>query len=146
MTFPTYQTPSFTLIQNHKQNHNFIYFNLYVFRQQTRSFWTEWWKALSEFLISSWIKFWFVTVVPRYLNFAIFSKDLFTIFILWFCSAFWWWEISQFALQHLLVHQSSTLAAKTRGLSTCHFCPVLEGFWSVNDFISGKRKKASNIQ
>lgn len=27
-------------------------------------------------LISSWIKFWFITVVSKYLNFAPFSKDL----------------------------------------------------------------------
>jgi hypothetical protein len=35
-------------------------------------------------LISSWIKFWFVTVVLKYLNCATFSKDLLAIFMSWF--------------------------------------------------------------
>jgi hypothetical protein len=34
--FPKCQRPSFTLIQNHKQNYSFVYFNSYVFGQQTR--------------------------------------------------------------------------------------------------------------
>jgi hypothetical protein len=49
-------------------------------------FWTEWWQALPDFsllLISFWIKFWFVTVVPKYLNCATFSKDLLPIFMSW---------------------------------------------------------------
>jgi hypothetical protein len=36
-------------------------------------------------LISSWIIFWFVTVVPKYLNYNTFSNDLFAIFM----SRFW---------------------------------------------------------
>jgi hypothetical protein len=66
-----------------------------TFRWQMRrqSFWTEWQQALPEFtllLISSWIKFWFVTVVPKYLNYATLSNHLLTIFMSWFCSAVWW--------------------------------------------------------
>jgi hypothetical protein len=47
--------------QNHWQNNTFVYSIFYVFRQQTgrQRFWTEW--------------FWFVIVVPKYLNYAIFS-------------------------------------------------------------------------
>jgi hypothetical protein len=50
-------------------------------------------KALPEFnrlLISSWIRFWFVTVVPKYLNCDIFSNDLFAIFTSRFWPTFWW--------------------------------------------------------
>jgi hypothetical protein len=44
-------------------------------------FWIEWWHALPELLwISSWIKFWFVTVVLKY-------KDL-RIYHLSFCYDF----------------------------------------------------------
>jgi hypothetical protein len=34
------------------------------------------------------MQFWSVSVVPRYLKFATFSKDLFAIFMLWFCPIF----------------------------------------------------------
>jgi hypothetical protein len=76
------------------KHYNFVYSKFYVCRQQTRiqKFWTEWWKALPEFsllFISSWIKFWFVTVVPKYLNCATFSKHLLATFMSWFCPAFW---------------------------------------------------------
>jgi hypothetical protein len=40
--------------------------------------WTEWYQKLPEFnlvLIFSLIAFWFVTVVPKYLNFALLSGD-----------------------------------------------------------------------
>jgi hypothetical protein len=51
-------------------------------RREDRRFWIELYQALSELnlLISSWNKFWFVTVVPKYLNFAKFSKALLVIF------------------------------------------------------------------
>jgi hypothetical protein len=42
-------------------------------RREDESFWTELCYALPELnllLISSWIKFWFLTVVPKYLNCA----------------------------------------------------------------------------
>jgi hypothetical protein len=34
MLFPQYERPSFTPIQNNWQNYGFVYFNLYVPRQQ----------------------------------------------------------------------------------------------------------------
>jgi hypothetical protein len=34
-------------------------------------------------LISSWLWFWFVTIVPKYLNLVTFSKDLLDIFMFW---------------------------------------------------------------
>jgi hypothetical protein len=41
-------------------------------RRDDKRLWTEWYQAFPEFsllLISSWIQFWSVSVVPRYLNF-----------------------------------------------------------------------------
>jgi hypothetical protein len=42
-------------------------------RREGKRFWAKWWQALPKFnvvLISSWIKFWFIAVVSKYLNFA----------------------------------------------------------------------------
>jgi hypothetical protein len=36
MFLPSCKKPSFTPIQNHRQNYDFVYCNAYVFRQQTR--------------------------------------------------------------------------------------------------------------
>jgi hypothetical protein len=73
-TFPSQcQRPSFIPIQNDRQNYSFVYLNLYVFdsRREDKRVWTELQQALPEFnllLISSWTKFWFVTVVPKYIE------------------------------------------------------------------------------
>jgi nitrate reductase gamma subunit len=40
------------------------------------------------------MQFWYVSVVPKYLNFATSSKDLFAIFMLRFCFVFWLLHIS----------------------------------------------------
>jgi len=40
------------------------------------------------------MQLWFVTVVPKYLNFATFLKNLLAISILCFCPAFWWRDIN----------------------------------------------------
>jgi hypothetical protein len=70
-----------------------LHFPVFIFldsRREDKRFWTELYQALSEFnllLISSWIRFWFVTVVPKYLNCSTFSKDLLSIFMSWICPA-----------------------------------------------------------
>jgi hypothetical protein len=49
--------------------------------------WTQWKQAFSEFSllsISSWMQLWFVTVIPKYLNFVTFSKGMLATGILWF--------------------------------------------------------------
>jgi Na+-driven multidrug efflux pump len=71
-----------------------LYILIFVFLdKKIKMFWTECYQALSEsnlLLISSWIRFWFVIVGPKYLNCYTFSKHLLPIFISWFCPAFWW--------------------------------------------------------
>jgi hypothetical protein len=64
-----------------QQNYNSVYFNFYVFRQkrEDKRYWTEWQQILPAFylcLISSWIKFPFLTAVPKYFNWATFAKNL----------------------------------------------------------------------
>jgi hypothetical protein len=59
-------------------------------RRDDKRLWIEWQQAFPEFsllLIASWIQFWSVSVVPRYLNFATLSKDLFPIFMPCLCPA-----------------------------------------------------------
>jgi hypothetical protein len=46
----------------------------------------------SLFLISSWIEFWFVKVVAKYLNNSTLSDELLPILILWLRHAFWSWD------------------------------------------------------
>jgi hypothetical protein len=83
--FPSCQRPSSTPIQNYGKNNSFAYCNFYFFRQQTRtkmSSQLDGSKHCPNFnllLISSWITFWFVIIIPKYLNLASFSKDLLTI-------------------------------------------------------------------
>jgi hypothetical protein len=69
-----------------------LIFALLDSRREETIFWTEWYQALPEFnllLIASWIKCWFVTVVPKYLKCATLPKNLLAIFMSWFCTVFW---------------------------------------------------------
>jgi hypothetical protein len=45
----------------------------------------EWQSNINLLLNFSWIRFWFVIVVPKYLNCATFSKYLLAILMSWFC-------------------------------------------------------------
>jgi hypothetical protein len=63
------------------QNYSFVYLNFYVFdsRYEDKKFLTECYQALPELsplIISSWIKAWFIIVIPKYLNCNTYSKDL----------------------------------------------------------------------
>jgi hypothetical protein len=72
----------------------YVYSSFYIFRQQTKRRKVQNWMVASITWIQSpnflLHQFWFVTVVPKYLNCATFSKDLLAIFMSWFCPAFWW--------------------------------------------------------
>jgi hypothetical protein len=49
---PSCQRPSFTAIQNHKQNYSLVYSNFYVFRQQTR------WQKVLDKMVASITRIW----------------------------------------------------------------------------------------
>jgi hypothetical protein len=77
----------------------------------------EWKQALPEFnllLISSWIKFWFVTLVPKYLNCDTFSRDLFAIFKCRFWPAFWWRNSNIFLVVSTLISRPTSLLASIK--------------------------------
>jgi hypothetical protein len=85
---------------------------LYTFRLQTdKIFWTELWQAVPEFdliLISSYMQIWFVSVIPKYLNYAIFSNNLLAIFTLWFSPLHEAQDMNTYlSLQYLFLDQFS---------------------------------------
>jgi hypothetical protein len=80
-----------------------IVLNILIFKFLDRRQWFELngrkhFQKYNPFLISSIMKFWFVTAVPKYLNFVINLNDLLATFILWFCFAFWWRGIKIYVL------------------------------------------------
>jgi hypothetical protein len=97
MFLPQSERPSFAPIQHKRQNYSFVYLKFWFFdmRREDKRLWIEWQQPFPELillLISSWMTFWFVSVIPKYLNFATFSNDSLAILIFWFCPEFWWWE------------------------------------------------------
>jgi hypothetical protein len=81
---------SFAPKQRNGQNYDFACFNLlflfFDMRRDDKRFWAEWQQTLHEFnlpLISSWMSFWFVSVVPRHLNLSTFSNDSLAILVFW---------------------------------------------------------------
>jgi hypothetical protein len=72
--------PSFTPIQNKKQNYNSVYFILHIFgwKSERQISCAECQQTFSDFsllLISSWMEFWFVIVVSKYWNCFTLSKS-----------------------------------------------------------------------
>jgi hypothetical protein len=56
-------------------------------------------------------KFWFFTVVHKYLNCVTFSKHLLPIFISWFCPAYWWWDSSIYLFFSVFISRPTSLLA-----------------------------------
>jgi hypothetical protein len=79
-----------------------LYIIIFTFldsRGEVKRFWTEWRQTLPEFnvlIISSWIKVLFVTVVPKCLDFATFSKYILAIFMFCLSPAFWWRDFNTY--------------------------------------------------
>ena len=70
-------------------------------QREFRKFKTEWLCAFPKsnmVLISSWMQFWYVSVVPKYVDFAKFVMDVLATFVLWLCSTFYWWYLSIYFL------------------------------------------------
>jgi hypothetical protein len=68
-------------------------------RREDGIFRAEWQPAFCQFnifLVCSWTQFLYVTIVPKYLNFVTFSKDLLSIIKLLFYPAYYWWDIPEY--------------------------------------------------
>jgi hypothetical protein len=94
-----YVTTEFRTHTKRQQNHSLyiLNFKFSVLRRQDQRLWTKWQQSFPEFnllLISSRIQFSFITVVPKDLNFATFSKDFLPVSKWWFCPAFWWRDLT----------------------------------------------------
>jgi hypothetical protein len=64
----------------------------------------------SPLLASPWI----VTVIPKCLNFATFSRDLLSAFILWYCPAFCWRDSYVFFQSLVLIIAPVIIAARCK--------------------------------
>ena len=93
---PQCERQSFTPIQNKWKNCSSLYFNLDIFVWETeRQNFLHWMIVVIHWLHSAHnilMDFWFVSIVPKYLNCATPSKDLLPIFMLWFCPAGCTWH------------------------------------------------------
>jgi hypothetical protein len=57
------------------------------------------------------MSFWFVSVVPKYLNFATFWNDSLAVLIFWFCSEFGWQDIIIYFVFSAFISRSVSLLA-----------------------------------
>jgi hypothetical protein len=126
-----------------------LVFMFFDARWEDERFATEWCQALQEFsvhLISSWIKFSFVMVVPKFLNCATFSNHMLPIFISWFCPAFWWRDsniclvFSVFTSRPITIENNAcklfTIISENRGrivIAPVSKQPVNKWLWHAQD-------------
>ena len=78
---------------------------------------TDWEQTFHDphlLLNSSSTEFWFVRVVPKYLNFPTLSKGLFSLFILWLHPAFWSQDVTMYLVLAAFISRPITLLATTR--------------------------------
>jgi len=120
-----------------------LIFKFLVRRWEDKRLWTE--RKQQAFpesnllLISAWIRLWFVTVIPKYLNSDTFSKDLLAIIKLHFYCAFWWWDTLIYLVFSVFTsRRTSVLASNWCTIflswfkSTCNWCsvPLYSNFFS----------------
>jgi hypothetical protein len=101
-----------------KQRVKLLFYIFYSFkflemRRKDNRFWTKWYSApeFNLLLISSWMQF---EVVPMYLTFARFSKDLLAVVRLWFSPVFWWRDITIYLVLSVFISSPISLLASNR--------------------------------
>jgi len=88
---------------------------------EDQRFCTEWQQALPDLnllLISSAIEFWFIKVVPKYLNSSTLSKVLLSILTLWIRHAFWSRDMTMYLVLSALTSSPIFLVAATKRIAT----------------------------
>jgi len=65
-------------------------------------------------LLSSWIEFWFIRFVLKYLNCSTLSKELLSTFIVWLCPAFWSWNMTTYLISSEITASPISLLATTK--------------------------------
>jgi hypothetical protein len=112
-----------------------VLFKISEMRQEGRRLWTDWQEAFPEFnllLISSWMKFWLVTFIPKELNLATFSYYLLAISELWFCPTFWWRGASIFLVLCVFASGPTSLPAINRASVLCFISFMFKVTWFKN--------------
>jgi hypothetical protein len=79
--------------------------------------------------MSSRMQFWFVTVVPKYVNCTTFSNALLTIFMILFCPAFWWRDNIYLDFSTFTSRQISLLASVQRFCAFYFMVSLLSPSW-----------------
>ena len=100
---PQCERPSFTPIQNNRQNDSseILISKFLDSTLEDERFCTEWYQTFPDFnllLLSSWLQFWFVKFVLKYLNCSALSKEQLSTVILWIAPAFWSAEINMYCV------------------------------------------------
>lgn len=66
--------------------------------------------------------YWFDIVIPRYLNFITFSKDLLANSMLWYCPTFWWKDM--YIYSGSLLQQKSVTVQKIVVIANTHYSTI----------------------